>query len=79
MAVAYSRSELKEFTMKPNLTASLTDNETGKTFELPIIHGSIGPRLVDVRKFYGELRHVHLRSRLHVDRFVRLQDYLHRR
>ena len=54
MAVAYSRSELKEFTMKPNLTASLTDNETGKTFELPIIHGSIGPRLVDVRKFYGD-------------------------
>src|SRR6267142_1626308 len=35
-------------------TATLTDNETGKSYEMPIIHGTIGPRLVDVRKFYGE-------------------------
>ena len=35
-------------------TATLTDNETGKTYEMPIIHGTIGPRLVDVRKFYGD-------------------------
>jgi len=35
-------------------TATLTDNETGKSYEMPIIHGTIGPRLVDIRKFYGD-------------------------
>ena len=35
-------------------TATLTDNETGKTYEFPIIHGTVGPRLVDIRKLYGE-------------------------
>src|ERR1700737_804189 len=35
-------------------TATLTDNETGKSYEIPIIHGTIGPRLVDIRKFYGD-------------------------
>ena len=35
-------------------TATLTDNETGKTYDMPIIHGTIGPRLVDIRKFYGD-------------------------
>jgi hypothetical protein len=34
-------------------TATLTDNETGKSYEFPIIHGTIGPRLVDIRKMYG--------------------------
>ena len=34
-------------------TATLTDNETGKSYEFPIIHGTIGPRLVDIRKLYG--------------------------
>jgi len=35
-------------------TATLTDNETGKTYDFPIIHGTVGPRLVDIRKLYGE-------------------------
>ena len=35
-------------------TATLTDNETGKSYEMPILHGTIGPRLVDIRKFYGD-------------------------
>ena len=35
-------------------SATLTDNETGKSYEMPIIHGTIGPRLVDIRKLYGE-------------------------
>ncbi|MBM3645183.1 MAG: citrate synthase [Alphaproteobacteria bacterium] len=46
--------EPKEPQMKANLTATLTDNETGKTYQLPIMHGATGPRLVDVRKLYGE-------------------------
>src|SRR5213079_3318839 len=35
-------------------TATLTDNETGKSYDFPIMHGTIGPRLVDIRKMYGE-------------------------
>ena len=35
-------------------TVTLTDNSTGKTCELPILEGSVGPRVVDVRKLYAE-------------------------
>ena len=35
-------------------TATFTDNETGKSYEYPIIHGTIGPRLVDIRKLYND-------------------------
>ncbi len=30
------------------------DNAAGKTFELPVIHGSVGPRVVDIRQFYAD-------------------------
>jgi citrate synthase len=33
---------------------TLTDNATGKTWELPVIKGTTGPDVVDVRKFYAE-------------------------
>jgi len=35
-------------------TVTLTDNRTGKTIEMPVLSGSIGPQVVDVRKFYGD-------------------------
>jgi citrate synthase len=35
-------------------TVTLTDNSTGKTCELPILEGTVGPRVVDVRKLYAE-------------------------
>ena len=35
-------------------TATLIDNETGKQYEMPIHHGAMGPRAVDVSKFYSE-------------------------
>ena len=35
-------------------TATLTDNRTGRTWELPILDGSEGPSVVDVRKFYAD-------------------------
>src|SRR5690606_21881594 len=35
-------------------TVTLTDNSTGKSFELPILSGSTGPRAIDVSKLYGE-------------------------
>ncbi len=33
---------------------TLTDNETGDSWELPTIHGSIGPKVIDIRKLYGQ-------------------------
>ena len=35
-------------------SVTLTDNRNGRTWELPIIDGSEGPSVVDVRKFYAE-------------------------
>lgn len=35
-------------------TVTLTDNETGKTIELPILDGTVGPRVIDIRKLYAE-------------------------
>ena len=35
-------------------TVTLTDNSTGKTCELPILEGSLGPRVIDVRRLYAE-------------------------
>jgi citrate synthase len=39
---------------KPKNTVTFTDNTTGKTVELPVLEGSTGPRVVDIRKFYAE-------------------------
>ena len=36
-----------------NATFSLTDNATGQTIELPVIEGSLGPAVIDVRNLYG--------------------------
>ncbi|MEX1108148.1 MAG: citrate synthase [Dongiaceae bacterium] len=35
-------------------SVTLTDNRTGKSFELPIIDGTIGPSVIDIRKLYHE-------------------------
>ncbi|MFQ5618221.1 MAG: citrate synthase [Rhodospirillales bacterium] len=35
-------------------TFTLTDNSTGRTFELPVIKGTTGPDVIDVRKLYAE-------------------------
>jgi citrate synthase len=35
-------------------TVTVTDNTTGKSFELPIMDGTMGPRVVDVRKLYTD-------------------------
>ncbi len=39
---------------KPQNTVTLTDNATGKTIELPVLDGTLGPRVIDVRKLYAE-------------------------
>src|SRR6201987_2340020 len=38
-------------------TVTLTDNETGKSIDLPVIGGSIGPRVIDIRKLYAQTGH----------------------
>src|SRR5437588_2410395 len=40
--------------MAPAGTVTLTDNATGKSIELPVIEGSIGPKVIDVRKLYAQ-------------------------
>jgi citrate synthase len=35
-------------------TVTLTDNRTGRSWELPVMTGSLGPDVVDVRRFYAE-------------------------
>src|SRR5438105_2882567 len=37
-----------------NGSMTLTDNATGKSYDLPVIEGSIGPRVIDIRKLYAE-------------------------
>ncbi len=33
---------------------TLYDNMTGKSYELPVIEGTMGPRVIDIRKLYAE-------------------------
>jgi citrate synthase len=35
-------------------TVTMTDNRTGRSWELPVMAGSLGPDVVDVRRFYAE-------------------------
>src|SRR5690625_585685 len=37
-----------------NKTATLTDNATGQSWEFPIMEGSVGPRVIDIRTLYSE-------------------------
>jgi citrate synthase len=38
-------------------TFTLTDDESGNTWKLPVLDGSVGPSTIDVRKLYGETGH----------------------
>src|SRR5207244_13206560 len=35
-------------------TMTLTDDASGKSVKLPVIEGSIGPKVIDVRKLYAQ-------------------------
>ena len=43
---------MSEEKMAQNFT--LTDNRTGQTFDLPILKGTVGPDVIDVRKLYSD-------------------------
>ena len=38
----------------PEKTVTLTDNSTGKSVTLPVNAGTIGPKVIDIRKLYAE-------------------------
>ena len=33
---------------------TVTDHATGRQFDLPVLEGTEGPRVIDVRKLYGD-------------------------
>ena len=35
-------------------TVTLTDNSTGKTYTLPVLPGTTGPEVIDIRKLYAD-------------------------
>ncbi|MGM0562092.1 MAG: citrate synthase [Pseudomonadota bacterium] len=39
---------------KSQNSVTLTDNQSGQKWELPVIDGTVGPRVIDIRKLYGE-------------------------
>ncbi len=42
---------------EPRETVTVTDNATGKSVELPMRAGTIGPKVIDVRRLYSGLGH----------------------
>jgi citrate synthase len=36
-------------------TFTVTDNTTGKSVDFPVLEGSVGPRVVDIRKLYSDM------------------------
>ena len=38
----------------PQQTATLIDNANGKRVDFPVLDGSVGPRVIDIRKLYAE-------------------------
>ena len=38
---------------RPNSTVTVIDNTTGKKIDLPLINGTVGPQVFDIRKLFG--------------------------
>jgi len=41
----------------PSGTMTLTDNATGKSWDFPVLEGSVGPKVIDVRSLYTKTGH----------------------
>src|SRR5689334_7648604 len=41
----------------PKETVTVTDNASGQTIDLPLLPGTLGPKVVDIRKLYSDLGH----------------------
>src|SRR5215471_418427 len=42
---------------QPKETVTVTDNAAGKSVELPLLSGTLGPKVIDIRHLYSELDH----------------------
>lgn len=47
----------KEAQNKNEKTFTLKDNQTGEEYELPVLDGTVGPSVIDVRKLYAQTGH----------------------
>src|SRR5258707_13192370 len=50
-------AEVKTKAQAAKETVTLTDNSNGKSAELPLLSGTLGPKVVDIRKLYPDLGH----------------------
>ncbi len=60
-------------------TATLSFSDGSPSAEFPILPGTMGPEVIDIRVAVREDRPLHLRPRLHVDGGVQVGDHVHRR
>jgi citrate synthase len=42
---------------EPRETATVTDNSNGRSVELPMLSGTLGPKVIDIRRLYAGLGH----------------------
>ncbi len=42
---------------EPRETVTVTDNSNGKSVELPMLSGTVGPKVIDIRRLYSDLGH----------------------
>ncbi len=60
-------------------TASLTFSDGSPSMTFPILKGTIGPDVIDIRTLVRQDREVHLRPGIPVHRRLQFDDHLHRR
>jgi citrate synthase len=53
MSMAETKTPAKKIGNKDAVT--FTDNATGKSVDFPVQHGTVGPRVVDIRKLYSDM------------------------
>ncbi len=49
-----AESAVKQAAAGARKTVTVTDNMTGRSWELPVLEATLGPRVIDVRKLYAE-------------------------
>lgn len=54
MPINVKNSGIKPAAPKPHSKVSVTDARTNKSWDLPVLQGTIGPDVVDVRKLYSD-------------------------
>jgi citrate synthase len=51
---AAKKAVLASPTPKPKASITVTDNRSGKSFDLPVLDGTMGPSVIDVRRLYSD-------------------------